>query len=460
MILRTLPQQAYIVTAPSHPVTVRAIMPDGRRVTLLVTDYRHQHGFVAISDEVEIDSVGATIAEAGPRVAQTSRETATGGQDGNYVVFSDEGHVEAVHFPTATDAAHLLSLADLTPSADGQWFHLDLPEVIDASHLLCQPAGRPALSRPHLVLNLPRATSIVNMCTCAHVRTITAHLPSVEVAGSCVFAQCNRGGLEMVNVGEMSRLTDGSFMFSCSIGLHAVLGSFPALTAMDYMFAFSPLLDAAELCDMTDWSRVVTAVAAFAGCRCLSDLDVHAPRLVHASSIWSRTVNPGPPVNARLDLPEALDCSRMLLGCLPLVSLCLNAPKATDMTSVCSDCGALCRVEGRFDSLESGDGAFRNCRRLTQIAAGFPSLQSGRGMFLNAGLDADSINAVMASLPRICDAPGMVHLGREGDGTVAKMLRIEPPPLPDCPVITFTGCPGAAGCDPGIAVARGWIVEL
>lgn len=475
IILNTFPQQPYILTAPTRPATVCAIMPDGRRIPILITDYRSQQGFIAISEQVEIDRDDATIAEVDRRVVHTNRETATGKDDSNYIVYSPDGHIVSVSFPTATQAANLLSHEDFCPEVDDQWFHIDLPHVANASHLLCQPSSKQAVSRPHLVLNLPSATDITNMCTSAHCRTVTAHMPRVEVAGSCVFSQCNRGGVQIINVGEMTRLTDASFMFSCSVNLHSVLGSFPALEAMDYMFSFSNRLDIAELTDLIDFSRITTATAAFAACRCTGNIRISAPALVNAGSMFSRIVNDEPTIAVDLDFPVVEDCPRLLMAALPVTSLKLNAPKATDITAICAACGHLTSVEGDFSSVTDADAAFRNCSRLTTVKAVFPSLANGRGMFLNCNLDAKTINSILASLPPHLDYksnPGSRAISPPGWDDNPLPPGGELPPIPgdiggsgpgyelNAHIITFTGCPGAAACDPTIALAKGWTVEI
>lgn len=83
--------------------------------------------------------------------------------------------------------------------------------------------------------------------------------------------------------------------------------------------------------------------------------------------------------------------------------------------------------------LKLADGFAQNATKLATVSTNFPSLSSGKNMFLNCKLSDVAINAILESLPTYTSG---TH------------------------IITFTGCPGAATCDPTIGSTKGWTVEL
>lgn len=145
----------------------------------------------------------------------------------------------------------------------------------------------------------------------------------------------------------------------------------------------------------------------------------------------------GKPVEFRLG--EITDAARMFYqaaveeyGRYP--AFILRMPKATDITEMCFGCTGMTSLSGDFGSVTRADYAFGDCTQLAETDAVFPSLQSGIGMFRDCALGADAINNILEHLPSHED--GGSH------------------------IITFTGCPGASGCDHSIATSRGWTLEI
>lgn len=167
---------------------------------------------------------------------------------------------------------------------------------------------------------------------------------------------------------------------------------------------------------------------------------IHFPHLHAARSLLCRR-RLAVPENGRpmeLRLAGVADASGLLEGAVlsqngPYPHLILRMPDAVRAGGMCLGCTGIPGFEGNFASLRHADGAFAGCTSLTYADALFPSLQSGFGMFRDCALEAEAINRILEGLP----------VRREGSR-----------------VITFTGCPGACGCNPDIAVAKGWTVEL
>lgn len=167
---------------------------------------------------------------------------------------------------------------------------------------------------------------------------------------------------------------------------------------------------------------------------------LHLPRMRSAMNLLRSQRLAVPPNGKTLDLRLAgiRDLGGMLAGAAleehgPYPRLILRMPDAVTADGLCLGCTGLGAIEGDFAALQSAQGAFAGCSGLCEVDAAFPSLQRAAGMFRDCALDAATINRILAGLP-----------ARSGADAI----------------ITFTGCPGASGCDPDMAVARGWTVEL
>lgn len=79
------------------------------------------------------------------------------------------------------------------------------------------------------------------------------------------------------------------------------------------------------------------------------------------------------------------------------------------------------------------DGFARDNAKLVHVPTNWPVLSTAKGAFTNCSLSGETINAILESLPRYASG---TH------------------------IITFTGCPGAAACNPEIGRAKGWTVEI
>lgn len=163
----------------------------------------------------------------------------------------------------------------------------------------------------------------------------------------------------------------------------------------------------------------------------------------------------------RIDAPMATDAWALVSRCpqlealeasLPAIttidSLCVSngstvsnlrqaivhCPKATNMNYAFRNCESLEDIQIDTAEIKTALYAFAYTSALTEPNLEFPALTSGLYMFLNSGLTAAAINSILDSLPVYTD--GTNH------------------------TITFTGCPGAATCDPSIGSAKGWTVEI
>lgn len=177
------------------------------------------------------------------------------------------------------------------------------------------------------------------------------------------------------------------------------------------------------------------AISAFAmlhvsGMQSPGTISVNAPVCENAEYMLSR-ISKLVAVND-LYLPVAKKVACLLLSST-ISEFNHQLPSATDIRSIFFQSQYIGRVSTDFSKAVLGEDAFAQTPLLKYVHTDFSSLLSAPGIFRDSGLEVDTINAILESLPEYSSG---VH------------------------IITFTGCPGAEKCSPEIATRKGWTVQI
>ena len=178
-------------------------------------------------------------------------------------------------------------------------------------------------------------------------------------------------------------------------------------------------------------SNHLANITGFAGASVLRQIHVEIPNLVGTFGGFSDCQQLE---TAVLILPSCTAVAQNLFSsCSKLTSLTLVVPKLTAAQYLVYNCTALPAFSGDFPNLAEAHHCWRNTPSLVKFNVTWPNISNLSGAFHNSGLGADEINKILHSLPTYTSGS---H------------------------VITFTGCPGAATCDPSIGTAKGWTVQI
>lgn len=160
------------------------------------------------------------------------------------------------------------------------------------------------------------------------------------------------------------------------------------------------------------------------------DITVRVPVAVNASALFDMCPSL---IRATIISPVAQNLNGAAANCPVLEELHIEHGGGPCTISVlCYDDISLHSVEINTVGISSARGAFQNTPNLKNLPLSWPALTEGTDAFRDSGLSAAQIDSILTSLPARTNHP----------------------------VITFTGCPGAPGCDPSIATAKGWTVQI
>lgn len=204
---------------------------------------------------------------------------------------------------------------------------------------------------------------------------------------------------------DFPKLVTAANAFNKAQYLDTFRADMPCLTAGRYMFQYCSKLKAFE----SDLSSLVDGFHMFQACSSLDTFQTPMPKLVTSSYMFQGDSK----LTTFSGALDALETGDFMFASTKIQSFAVNMPR-----------------------LKNGTSMFDACP-LVECSIGFPSLENGSGMFRNCKLEAETINAILESLPL---APADTGLGKGK--------------------IMFTGCPGAASCDPSIGTAKGWTVQI
>lgn len=294
-------------------------------------------------------------------------------------------------------------------------------------------------------------------------------LPRIEVTDSTInivnasklvngqyFLYSNMGTRSLEVDEDFSELVEGDFMFTYNNST-ADFGkfNFPEVKSMTGIFMYTPYATGypLEFPNATNFQypfrgsnlkRFLYTLPFATSLYCASDLcanlesvDTNLPlcaNLYHAFAVCHK-LKTARVVSPRCDNYQTIFWEDKILESVDIInanSVGMLARIAIDQA--CINCPSLLTFSMTDTSrVYSADEAFKNTPKLEVVPLSYPLLSTGKGMFQGSNLSAEQINAILASLPR--------HMS----GTH---------------IITFTGCPGAATCDPTIGSTKGWTVEI
>lgn len=119
-------------------------------------------------------------------------------------------------------------------------------------------------------------------------------------------------------------------------------------------------------------------------------------------------------------------------NCVNLSSLLINAPKITAANYLCENAAMLSTFSADLPELAACIAGWKGAG-LKTFDVTWPKIADLSQAFTNTQLEASEINKILYSLPTYTSGS---H------------------------IITFTGSPGAATCDPSIGTAKGWTVQV
>lgn len=431
MIINTIPQQTYAITPSSLPLTVTAITDGGARISLLKAHTPGQYAVIAPTTRMELSREDALATPANGIVIAAGNpgsQPSAPMMSGDRIEYDDNGMITASKANHIIDASYLYYGKPFALSEQNAALSINLPEAKKAAFMLANiPPSNPI---SELELSLPKAVDISNMCKGSAIKRIKAFMPLASFLSDSPFASSS---IESVDVGEMGRLVNGGRLFMGMSNATSIKGSFPILQQMENMFSGCSKMNLPDLMSMIDFSKITVANLAFNNCRSSSSIELSAPLLNFPRAMFAYLQSTAGTINISLDLPVAIDCCYLVQNTRGVTQVSLNIPRSTHIESLAYNSTNLSTVTGTFTSVTHANNAFYGCKALTAFNGGFPSLRSGNGMFRSCGLNAQSINTIMESLPAHTD--GQSH------------------------IITFTGCPGAATCNTAIATAKGWAVQ-
>lgn len=236
------------------------------------------------------------------------------------------------------------------------------------------------------------------------------------------------GGIVAVN---LDNLRDAAHLFR-GMGFQGdilTIENIPEATNLNSLLQDNKTIEVLNLFCSSNHLANITGFATSASV--LRQIHVEIPNLVGTFGGFSSCINLE---SATLILPNCTDLGQNLFaGCSKLTSLTLVAPKLMASQYLVFNCTALPAFSGDFPNLAEAPYCWHNTPSLVKFNVTWPNISNLSNAFRNSGLGADEINKILHSLPTYTSGS---H------------------------VITFTGCPGAATCDPSIGTAKGWTVQI
>lgn len=224
--------------------------------------------------------------------------------------------------------------------------------------------------------------------------------------------------------GDLPSLVDGTRMFNSCSGLIHFCSYLPSLADGSGMFYSCIALPNFDL----DMPALVQGYQMFYRCLKLETFSADLPSLVEGTNMFRETKL----TSFEIDMPMLENGNAMFIFSRSLSNFKSNLPSLAIGKSMFSST-SLSQFDDDLPALTDGSLMFSDTK-LTSFSSAIPSLTKANQMFQDSLLDTAEINSILDRLPVMTD--GQSH------------------------VIGFQRCPGAAGADKSIAVAKGWTVEI
>ena len=257
---------------------------------------------------------------------------------------------------------------------------------------------------------MPDVTDATLMCISSSIREWHVDLPNLVTGGpglNGIFAKSTRlekftGALPLLERGNAHRNGAGGMFIGCSA--------------------------------LVDWTvplpRLDNGDNMFSSCKSLDGWLVPLPMLSHATQMFSATGLK----SWTMPLPSLTYAYAMFMNCTSLARVDTSLPLLDNGQAMFYVCVSLESFDTPLPLLTDAGLMFYGCSHLSSFSSAMPMLAKANSMFVNCALEAAEIDSILERLPAWTD--GGEH------------------------VISFTGCPGAASCNPSIGTAKGWTVEI